>query len=275
MPPAPSRFGWPARPWKSRPTAPTPTCLLAEHAQTAEEARKHYEQGVAAGERALGKQAFKEYAGHFWGILETRPYMRAREGLALCLWEAGQREEAAEHYQELLRLNPNDNQGVRYSLATLLLDLDRDEDLRRLVAEYEDDASAVWAYTKTLLAFREGGDAPLANKLLKQATKVNKHVPAYLLGHKQLPREQPPYITMGGEDEAVSYVGRQSPRLAQYAGGHLVVAEDARCAVPQAAQATAAFVAPTEARAVAIAAGKGRGLGGRCDAEPDSRRRAG
>ena len=133
--------------------------------------------------------------------------MRAREGLAVCLWEAGQRQEAAEHYRELLRLNPNDNQGVRYSLATLLLDLDRDEDLRRLVAAYEDDASAVWAYTKTLLAFRESGNAPPANKLLKQATKVNKHVPAYLLGHKQLPREQPPYITMGGEDEAVSYAG--------------------------------------------------------------------
>ena len=95
--------------------------LLAEHAATAEEARKHYEQGVAAGERALGKQAFEEYAGQFWGLLETRPYMRARQGLAQCLWEAGRREEAAEHYQEMLRLNPNDNQGVRYSLATLLL----------------------------------------------------------------------------------------------------------------------------------------------------------
>ena len=162
--------------------------LLAEHAKTGEEARKHYEQGVAAGERALGKQAFEEYAGHFWGFLETRPYMRARQGLAQCLWEAGHREEAAEHYQELLRLNPNDNQGVRYSLATLLLDLDRDQDLRRLVAEYEDDASAVWAYTKALLAFRDGGESPQANKLLAQAMKVNKHVPAYLLGHKPLPQ---------------------------------------------------------------------------------------
>ena len=179
--------------------------LLAEHAKTADEALKHYEQGVAAGERALGEQAFEEYAGHFWGFLETRPYMRARQGLAQCLWEAGQREEAAGHYQELLRLNPNDNQGVRYSLATLLLDLDRDQDLRRLVAEYEDDASAVWAYTKALLAFRDGGESPQANKVLAQARKVNKHVPAYLLGHKPLPHDLPPYISMGGEDEAASY----------------------------------------------------------------------
>jgi tetratricopeptide (TPR) repeat protein len=179
--------------------------LLAEHAQTAEEALKHYEQGVAAGERALGKQAFEEYAGHFWGFLETRPYMRAREGLAQCLWEAGHREEAAGHFQEMLRLNPNDNQGVRYSLATLLLDLDRDQDIRQLLAEYKDDASAVWAYTKALLAFREGGESPQANKMLAQAVKVNKHVPAYLLGHKRLPHDLPPYITRGGEDEAVSY----------------------------------------------------------------------
>jgi tetratricopeptide (TPR) repeat protein len=99
--------------------------LLAEHAKTADEALTLHKQGVDAGERALGKKAFKEDEGHFWGVLETRPYMRARQGLAQCLWEAGRREEAAEHYREMLRLNPNDNQGVRYSLATLLLDLER------------------------------------------------------------------------------------------------------------------------------------------------------
>lgn len=180
--------------------------LLAEHAEIAEEAQKLYEQGVAAGERALGKQAFAEHGGHFWGVLETRPYMRARQGLAQCLWEAGRREEAASHYQEMLRLNPNDNQGVRYSLATLLLDMDRDQDLRALLKQYENDGSAEWAYAQALLAFREGGETAHAKKLLTRATKVNKHVPAYLLGHKPLPNELPPYITMGGDDEAVSYV---------------------------------------------------------------------
>ena len=59
--------------------------LLAEEvAKTLVEARRHYEAGVAAGERALGAQAFERDAGHFWGLLETRPYMRARAGLAEC-----------------------------------------------------------------------------------------------------------------------------------------------------------------------------------------------
>lgn len=179
--------------------------LLAEHARTGDETQELYEQGVAAGERALGAKGFVEHEGHFWGVLETRPYMRALQGLAQCLGEAGRREEAAEHYHEMLRLNPSDNQGVRYGLATLLLDLEHDDDLRELLAQYVDDGSAEWAYTKALVAFRGGGETAQANELLLQAVKVNKHVPAYLLGHKGFPRDLPPYITMGGDDEAVSY----------------------------------------------------------------------
>src|SRR5262249_29892832 len=55
--------------------------LLAENAQSRKEALRLYEQGVAAGERALGPEAFEQEAGHFWGLLQTRPYMRARLGL--------------------------------------------------------------------------------------------------------------------------------------------------------------------------------------------------
>lgn len=67
--------------------------LLAEEvARSLQEAKDLYEQGVKAGERALGSQAFEEEAGHFWGILETRPYMRARAGLACCLWLLGERQ---------------------------------------------------------------------------------------------------------------------------------------------------------------------------------------
>lgn len=76
--------------------------LLAEEtAEDVEEAKDLYEAGTRAGERALGEEAFAEDAGSFWGILETRPYMRVREGLAHCLWEMGRREEAIEHYQKV------------------------------------------------------------------------------------------------------------------------------------------------------------------------------
>jgi tetratricopeptide (TPR) repeat protein len=185
--------------------------LLAEHAPARKDAQALYEQGVAAGERALGARAFQEAAGHFWGVLETRPYMRARLGLAHALWTGGRREEAAAHLQEMLRLNPNDNQGVRYTLAGWLLALDRDADLERLLQQYEDDGSAAWAYTRALLAFRKGGDTPEARELLKAAQKVNKHVPPYLTDDKRLPSAPPPYYSPGAESEAVMYAGTFLP----------------------------------------------------------------
>jgi hypothetical protein len=52
--------------------------------------RELYERGVAAGERALGTSVFTEEAGSFWGLIQTRPSMRARHGLALTLWKLGE-----------------------------------------------------------------------------------------------------------------------------------------------------------------------------------------
>jgi tetratricopeptide (TPR) repeat protein len=181
--------------------------LLAEHAARRKEALELYEKGVQAGERAIGPAAFQQAVGHFWGILETRPYMRARLGLAHNLWTAARRDEAIQHLQEMLRLNPNDNQGVRYTLAGFLISQDRDDDLAHLLEQYPDEDSAAWTYTKALLAFRQQGDTPEAKKLLKAAVKTNKHVPAYLLGEKFPPQEQPSHYSPGDKNEAVEYIG--------------------------------------------------------------------
>jgi tetratricopeptide (TPR) repeat protein len=180
--------------------------LLAEHAASRKEALRLYEQGVAAGERALGADAFRRDAGHFWGVLETRPYLRARLGLAHALWTAGRRDEAVGHLQDMLRLNPGDNQGVRFTLAGFLLFLDRDDDLARFLQQY-DEASAAWAYTKAVLAFRRHGDTPEARQLLKEAKKTNRHIPAYLLGEKFPPTEPPGPYSPGDESEALNYLG--------------------------------------------------------------------
>ncbi len=179
--------------------------VLAENAASRKETLRLYEQGLAAGERALGPEAFQQGAGRFWGILETRPYMRARLGLAHSLWSACRREEAVRHLQDMLRLNPRDNQGVRYILAGFLLFLGRDDDLAQLLEQYATEGSAAWAYTRTLLAFRQHGDTVAARQLLKQARKTNKYVPAYLVGDKY-PRERPGYYSPGDETEALEYI---------------------------------------------------------------------
>ncbi len=186
--------------------------LLAEDtARSVEEAMGLYAEGVAAGERALGPEVFQRDAGRFWGLVETRPYMRARAGLARCLWEIGRREESIAHSWELLRLNPGDNQGNRYVLLSCLLTTGADAgQLAKLFQLYPDDAAADWLYGRALFAFRTKGDTRAARKLLADATRANPHVPGYLLGKKRLPKRMPEFITWGEESEAIDCVAGQA-----------------------------------------------------------------
>lgn len=201
--------------------------LAEEEADTLDRALEYYQQGVAAGERSLGKKFFKENVGYFWGLLETRPYMRARQGLANILWELGRGDEAESHYRDMLRLNPGDNQGIRYSLLNLLLALNRDAEAQELLKQYEDDGMAEWLYTRALLAFRASGAGAAAEEALRGAIDFNAHVPAYLTGRKRIPVHLPDYVTWGGEDEAITYASgylahwRRTPGAIDWLQGHL------------------------------------------------------
>ena len=178
--------------------------LAEETARTPEQARDLYAEGVAAGDRALGPDVFDEYEGQFWGALETRPYMRARAGLAGALWNLGDVDGAVAEYRGLLDLNPDDNQGIRILLSSLLAEEGRDEELEALLDEYEGEISCNWPYSRALLAFRREGPTDRANDLLDEAVEANPFVPLFVLELLPLP-EPPPYVTPGGPDEAVGY----------------------------------------------------------------------
>ncbi len=173
--------------------------ILAEQSGTLEDEIDHYRRGMQAAERSLGSECFTDDVGHFWGISETRPYMRARFGLAESLAAAGQLDAAIEHYQELLRLNPSDNQGVRYVLLPKLLAAGRDVLAARLLKEFDDD-SANWAYARALLAFRLSGKSAATDRELREAVRTNLHVPELLCSEAPIP--QPPHYAPGSFEEA-------------------------------------------------------------------------
>jgi tetratricopeptide (TPR) repeat protein len=199
-----------------RALAISPNCADAynllgeEDAGSAEEAVDLYRRGVEAGERALGLEFFKQNAGYFWGMLETRPYMRCRAGLAQSLWELKRHDEALGHYHEMLRLNPGDNQGIRYVVLGCLGDLGRFDEMDKFMRrpDYRDDCAADWLYTKALLAFHREGACAQAASILSEAMKWSKHAPDYLTGKKSIPRRLPDRIMVGGEDEGYCYASR-------------------------------------------------------------------
>ncbi|KAL8790002.1 MAG: hypothetical protein Q9213_000888 [Squamulea squamosa] len=74
---------------------------------------------------------FEEYVGRFWGICETRTYMRSyyavvKALLAIDTYAAV--DAARSHLADMLRLCRGDNMGVRHLVAATLLRLGRDQD---------------------------------------------------------------------------------------------------------------------------------------------------
>ncbi|MCD6395246.1 MAG: tetratricopeptide repeat protein, partial [Planctomycetes bacterium] len=176
--------------------------LLAERCSDLGEARAHYQRALESAERTLDPEMFEENVGRFWGITPTRPYMRARFGLAMTLDEAGRLAEAAEHYRELLRLNPNDNQGVRDFLLPVLIKLGANKEATQLLKRYKNDIMAVWNYSRALLTFREKGDTPTARKHLGKAIEANPYAPPLLLAEETIIETMDEY-TPGSRQEAI------------------------------------------------------------------------
>ncbi len=180
--------------------------LAEETAESLAEAVEILQRGVSAAEDQFGAGFFEEYSGVFWLDIDTRPYMRARAELAEHLWQFGETDQAIEHFQTLLQLNPNDNQGIRDRLLLLLIELQKNKEARTLLAKYKDDGSALWLYSRALLAFRSRGATKRAELALQSAFEQNPFVPGFLLGELPQIDELPEYIGFGDESEAISYV---------------------------------------------------------------------
>ena len=81
-----------------------------------ERALTHYEIAVAIGELSLGP----DFDGVLiWGRIYNRPFLRALHGYGLCKWRLGEPDRARKVFERMMRLNLNDNQGVRFLLVDL------------------------------------------------------------------------------------------------------------------------------------------------------------
>jgi tetratricopeptide (TPR) repeat protein len=160
-------------------------------------------QGIlkAAKRHLGGEKVFKECEGVFWGVIETRPYMRAHHAYAKALYDAGQLEQAGLEMRAMLELNPNDNQGIRYELLPVYLEQPELLAAKKLVLQYKEEGSAMWAWGKLLLALLQD-DQKTAQKLLLEARDTNPHAEKYLNGNKKF-IALPETYGFGDENEAI------------------------------------------------------------------------
>lgn len=186
-----------------------PDCIpayeyLSAKAKSKQQRLLYIEKGVEIGQRLFGGNFRKQNAGHFWGITETRPYMRCLHSLAFFSLEAGNLSKAIVIWEDMLDLNPSDNQGVRYSLMPALL---RQRDLKsyhKYRKQFPED-TAMFYFNDALAEFMENGPTPSANLKLRVAAGNNSYIIPLLL-HKKQPVGAPPQYTLHSPEEAHVYV---------------------------------------------------------------------
>jgi len=159
---------------------------------------------VARAEKRLGDK-FATYEGSFWGFTETRPYMRVRQSLADALFQGQRFDEAVVEWEAMLKLNPSDNQGIRYRLLAVYLLLSRPDDAEILFQRYDEcEWSAAFAWSRVLQRWLLK-DEKGASKALAAARKQNGFVEAYLRGHRAPPRKTPAGYAPGSREEAAVF----------------------------------------------------------------------
>jgi len=153
-------------------------------------------------ENHLGEEYMQGNRGHFWGILETRPYMRARMTLVHGLDTMGFPELAAREAEGMLELNPGDNQGVRDPLRAMYLTLGWLDKLDELNKTYSESGMVMADWSRVFGLFLRG-KIDKAEKAARTAHQSNPHAIDYFSGRKKIPDDIPDCYALYSKDEAI------------------------------------------------------------------------
>jgi tetratricopeptide (TPR) repeat protein len=141
-----------------------------------------------------------------WPFLENRPFLRAYHGLGLEYLARGRVEKALEMFENILAMNPGDNQGVRALVTDCGFRLKRPQDVLAACDRYPDDGMEQLMYGRALALYQLGRRDEAA-EALDDAIELLPLVAKELTKKRhQRPKDlRQDYITYGGADQAYIY----------------------------------------------------------------------
>ncbi|MDO4604523.1 MAG: hypothetical protein Q4B23_00930 [Helcococcus sp.] len=118
---------------------------------------------------------FEDSVGEYWLIYGTRPYLTARNDYLSLLLDMGMIRKAVDEAEDIIRLNNNDNMGVRYRLIHMYAYLEDEESAKKLYDEYMGNDDVEMNMALSILYFKLG-DIKKAKSHLIKAQKTNEFV---------------------------------------------------------------------------------------------------
>ncbi len=172
--------------------------FITKHETNTIKRLKKYEETLNKEKANLEKENFfdEENIGIFWGLIETRPYMRTKHSYMLTLMELGRYTEAIEQGEELLELCESDNLGIRYLIMGLYTVLEKFEEAEKIYNKYL-DASTFMLFPLSILYYKKGNYRK-CKKVLKQLQENNEYLLDYLTGRKKFSKDKEEDIEING-----------------------------------------------------------------------------
>lgn len=150
--------------------------LMAEAtARDKMELLQNLEQVIELGKKVMAEEGYdkKDYIGSYWGLHETRPYMRLRSDYIDLLISCAMYRRAIAEGEESIRLNENDNLGIRYQLMHLYVFLEEEEPALNIYRKYGEYEETQMLFPLSILYFKKG-DFLKALDYLNRLNQVNK-----------------------------------------------------------------------------------------------------
>lgn len=149
----------------------------------------------------------KENIGQFYGIFETRPYIRGLHQKANYLINDGKAKQARDVCLEIIRLNNNDNTGTRYLLMAIYACLEEEKELLKLSKKYPEEALEM-LFPQFVLYYKLGKEKE-AKELLTRINKANPHFIKFFKGTIKINEDVPfGYYSKGDSSEVIMYFER-------------------------------------------------------------------
>lgn len=180
--------------------------LVLDETRRPAKALREWERAVTTGLAALPPTFSFEQDKLEWSWLDNRPFLRAYAGLGTAHQGRGLTGEAFTIFENLLNLNPSDNQGVRALAIDCSLASRRPLKALELCERYLDCGDEYVLFGRALALHRLGRQRE-SRSAAKAALASYPLVGEELLKSRHpRPRESTPgYVTMGGADQAYYY----------------------------------------------------------------------
>ncbi len=151
--------------------------IVSLDARKLKAAEQHFRAAIGGGQRHLERDGAEVH----WGFIENRPYLRGLANLALVLVEQKKWGEALAIHKQMVSLNPNDNQGVRYLIGPESLRVgDNDGAIEAFQKSVHEEVGC--AFGLALAKLRAEGPSADIGEALLIGFAANRYVAPMLLG---------------------------------------------------------------------------------------------